>query len=79
MAKDNDELFKKILEIDFLPDLVFVSNFNHVELSEEEKVILNILKGKYHGGCPSELYDKTSKHLQREYDFFHKVISELLY
>ena len=79
MLKHYDETFKFLIEKDFLPDLVLVSNFKSVELSEEEKMILDILKGKYMKGCPSEFYSRASKHLQREYGFFHKVISEWLY
>ena len=75
----NNELFKRLIEIEFKPDLEFITEFKKMHSSGETNVVLEVLAEKYANGCPSSLYSNVSEYLKQEYNFIHKIICLQLY
>ena len=75
----DNELFKRLIEIEFKPDLEFITESKKTHLPDETNIALEVLAEKYANGCPSSLYSNVSEYLKQEYNFIHKIMCLQLY
>lgn len=80
----HDELFEKLLDIEFADDLRVVMLLDQIptyERTDPQANLIDWLKEKYtpEGSCPSTLFPHVSTRLQNEYLALHSAICAFLY